>query len=135
MPGPAGTPGPCRARRRSEAKSVVQVNDTAAEPALGHELQLDANAVRQRALPAADEHRDEEQVALIDQARGHRLAGELGTADRDVAGRGLLRRLIAAGSKSRSIRVRSLDGACRVREYTIFSAARQICAKSRVTAA
>ena len=42
--------------------------------------------------------------------------------------------LTAAGSKSRSIRVRALAGACSVREYTILSAARQICVKSRLGA-
>ena len=73
-------------------------------------------------------------MALIDQARGERLAGELCAADRDVAAADSFSRLIAAGSKSRSMRVRALDSVCSVREYTTFSAACQISAKSRVTA-
>ena len=40
----------------------------------------------------------------------------------------------AAGSKSRSIRVRAVEGSGSAREYTIFSAARQISAKSLLTA-
>jgi hypothetical protein len=63
------------------------VNDTASEAAFGQELERNANVVRQGTLSATDDHRDEEQVALIDEARGHRLASEFGTADRDLAGR------------------------------------------------
>ena len=63
----------------------MEVDDAAAEAALVQQLELGADAVGQGALAAADEDRDEEQLALVDQARGDRLAGELGAADRDVA--------------------------------------------------
>src|SRR5262245_19119099 len=68
----------------------MEVNDAASEAALGQELELGANVVRQCALSATDDDRDEEQVALVDQACGDRLASEPGTADTDVASRGLL---------------------------------------------
>lgn len=48
-------------------------------------------------------------MALIDQPRGNRLAGELGTPDRNVGLRGLFSRRIASGSKLGSIRVLALD--------------------------
>lgn len=44
-----------------------------------------------------------------------------------------LSRRIVSGSNTRSIRVLALDAVSSVREYTIFSAARQISAKSRIT--
>ena len=49
------------------------------------ELKLDANVIGQCALPAADDDGDEEQAAFVDQASGQSLAGELCSADRDVA--------------------------------------------------
>jgi hypothetical protein len=64
---------------------VVKVNDAALEAALGHELEPSANAIRQRTLTASNDDRVEEQVTLVDQARGDGLASELRTADRDVA--------------------------------------------------
>jgi hypothetical protein len=41
----------------------VEVNDAASEAALGQELELDANILRQCALSSADDDRDEEQAA------------------------------------------------------------------------
>ncbi len=52
-------------------------------------LQLGADVAWQCMLPPADDDRGEE-VALVDQACGDRLAGEFGTANGDVAVRGLL---------------------------------------------
>ncbi len=72
---------------RSDAYAVVEVNDTASEAPLGQELERGAHVTGQCTLSAADDDRVQEQMALIDQARGERLAAELGTADRDVAGR------------------------------------------------
>jgi hypothetical protein len=55
------------------------VDDAAPESALVQELEPSAHLVRQRALAATDEDRVEEQVALVDEARGERLACELRT--------------------------------------------------------
>ncbi len=55
---------------RSDPYPVVEVNDAVPEAALGQECELDVNVVRQCALSAADNDRAEEQVALIDRARG-----------------------------------------------------------------
>ena len=71
---------------RSHAYPVMEMNYAAPEAALGQKLELDANVIRQRALSATDDDRDEKQVALIDQPCGDRLASESGTTDRDVAG-------------------------------------------------
>src|SRR5213595_1595911 len=68
----------------------MKMNNSAAEAALGQEFELGANVVRERPLSATHDDRGEEQMALVDQARGHRLAGECGTANCDVAVRGLL---------------------------------------------
>src|SRR5215471_21552176 len=66
------------------------MNDAALEAVLVQQLELGPDLIRQRALSATDEDWAEEQVAFVDQARGHGLASELRTADRDVAGSGLL---------------------------------------------
>ena len=71
---------PCR----SDADAVVEVDDAAPESALIQELKPRAHLVRQCALAATDEDWVEEQVALVDEARGDRLAGELRTTDGDV---------------------------------------------------
>jgi hypothetical protein len=76
--------------RWSDAHPVVEVNDTASEAVFVQEFELDANVIRQCALSATDDNRAEEQVAFVDQACGYRFASELCTANRDVAGRGLL---------------------------------------------
>src|SRR5690242_6606376 len=51
----------------SDVNPVLQMNDTAAEAALGHEFEVGVDAVRQCPLAASDNDRAQEQVALIDQ--------------------------------------------------------------------
>jgi hypothetical protein len=68
----------------SHAYAVSNINDTVCEPALVEEFELRAELVGQRPRATADHDRSEEQMALVDQAYGERLAGELGTPDRDV---------------------------------------------------
>jgi len=94
---------------RSSAYAVVEMNDVAFEAALAQELKLSTHVVRQRALTATHDDRAEEQMALVDQARGDRLAGELGTTDGDVRYEVSLSRRIVSASNSRSIRVLALD--------------------------
>jgi hypothetical protein len=48
-------------------------------------------------------------MALVDQARGDRLAGKLGTTDGDAGPEVSLSRRIVSGSNARSIRVLALD--------------------------
>ena len=73
----------------SDADTVAEVNDSISEAALVQELERQSNVIRQCALSATDDNRTEQQVAFVDQACCYRLAGELWTADGDVAGRGL----------------------------------------------
>src|SRR5436190_21565767 len=75
----------------------MKMNNPAAEAALGQEPELSANVVRERPLSATHDDWGEEQMAFVDQARGHRLAGERGTANCDVAVRGLLQPCDRAG--------------------------------------
>ncbi len=115
---------------RSAADAVVEVDDAACEPALDREARVGARtSVRQGALAAAHHDRAEEQVALVDQPCTDRVAGELGAPDsRCRPSEDCLSRRRASRSNSRSIRVLTLDAVSSVREYTIFSAARQIAA-------
>jgi hypothetical protein len=77
----------------SDAYAVVDADNALAESALVQELELYASyVVRPYALAATGQNWDEEQTALVDQACGNRVAGELGTADRDVRFRRLLER-------------------------------------------
>ena len=66
------------------------MDDAASEAVLVQELELDGDVLRQRPLPTTDNDRAEEQVELVDEARGDCLGGKLRTADRDVVGRRLL---------------------------------------------
>ena len=88
----------------------MEVNDAVAKAALVEQFELGTDVVGQGALAAAHHDRAEEQMALVDQPLADRLAGELGTADRDV---GPPSTPSAAGSasasNSRSIRVLALD--------------------------
>jgi hypothetical protein len=70
-------------RRRSGADAVVEMNDAASKPALIQELEPRADVARQRALAATHHHRHEKEIALFDQPHANRLAGELGTPDRN----------------------------------------------------
>jgi hypothetical protein len=110
------------------------VHDAAAEPVLVQKLEPDGHAIRQRALAAPDDDRVEEQMAFVDQPCRHRLAGQFRAADADVVRRGLLELPDRRGIETALIRVRVLGGVPSVREYTIFSAARQISVKSRMAA-
>jgi hypothetical protein len=74
----------------SGADAVVEVNDAVSESALIEKFELRVDVVRQGALAASHHDRAQEQMALVDQPRADRLAGELGTADRDVGLGGLL---------------------------------------------
>jgi hypothetical protein len=62
----------------------VEVDDAALEATLVQEREVCAQVVRQCAFAATHEDRIEEQLALVDEACGDRLAGEFGTTYRDV---------------------------------------------------
>ena len=66
------------------------MNDAVSEASLVEEFELCPDLVGKRPFAAAHQDGPEEQIALIDQAVGKRLASELGTPDRDVSLRGLL---------------------------------------------
>jgi hypothetical protein len=53
----------------------VEVHDAALEPAFVEQLQPCADALGQGALAPSHHDREQEQVALVDQPRGDRLAG------------------------------------------------------------
>jgi len=103
----------------------VEVNDAAAETPFIQQLELQVDAVGEPMLAASDHDGHEKQVTLVHQPRPERLGGEIGTAHADAF---ICR--IASGSKARSIRVLALDTVSNVLEYTTFSAARHISAKS-----
>jgi hypothetical protein len=65
----------------------MEVHDAAAKAALVQQLELGMDAGGKGALATAHEDRPEEEMALVDQPLGDRLAGELGPADRDVGSR------------------------------------------------
>jgi hypothetical protein len=60
---------------RSAAHAIAEVNDAVSEPALFQEGERDADVVGQCALATTNDDRPEEQVQLVDQPRGDRLAG------------------------------------------------------------
>jgi hypothetical protein len=60
---------------RSAADAIAEVNDAVSEPALFQEGERDADVVGQCALATTNDDRPEEQVQLVDQPRGDRLAG------------------------------------------------------------
>src|SRR3954452_4495181 len=84
------TPASTLVGRPSTAPAVAEVHDAAAEPTLVHQLEVGPDAGGQRALPGTHEDGHEEQVALVDQARGDRAAAELGAPDREVGRSALL---------------------------------------------
>ncbi|MEX2106265.1 MAG: hypothetical protein WD810_05140 [Solirubrobacterales bacterium] len=80
------------------------------------QLEAEANVVGKGPLAAADDDGREEQVQLVDQAGPDGLRGESGATDGMSLRASALIRRTASGSKSRSIRVRAVDGDSRVRE-------------------
>lgn len=106
----------------------MEVRDAVREPALIEQLELRPDAVRQGALAASHHDRAQEQVALVDQPRSEGLAGGSAPPTAMSAPADCLRRRTASGSNSRSIRVRALVTVSSDREYTTFSADRQISA-------
>ncbi|VBA42597.1 hypothetical protein LAUMK13_04108 [Mycobacterium innocens] len=65
----------------------MQTNHAAAKPVLGQQLEPDTHVAGKTPLAATDEDRAAEQVPLVDQTRGHRLAGQPGTTNADVGPR------------------------------------------------
>src|SRR5207248_10350262 len=74
----------------SALDAVAEVHDTVAEPALLEQLQLDAGVAGECGLAFTDEHRMDEELALIDQPGVERVRGEGRPADGQVAGGGRL---------------------------------------------
>src|SRR5436309_15091911 len=74
----------------SALDAVAEVHDTVAEPALLQELQLDAGVAGKCGLAFTDDHRMNEELALIDQPGAERVRGEGRPADGEVAGGGRL---------------------------------------------
>src|SRR6476469_326646 len=61
--------------------AVVEMNDTILEAALIEQFELRADVVRQGAFAATHHDRAQEEMALVDQPGGDRLAGELAAGD------------------------------------------------------
>jgi hypothetical protein len=102
------------------------MNEPVLEAALIEQLELCADVVRQGAFAATSHDRAQEEMALVDKPRADRLAGEIAAPDREVGGRGQLQlpdRVRVELALDPSPRAR---GVCSGREYTIFSAARQM---------
>src|SRR3954471_10984159 len=74
----------------SALDAVAEVHDTVAEPALLQQLQLDPGVPGECGLACTDEHRMNEELALIDQPSVERVRGEGRPADGQVAGGGRL---------------------------------------------
>ena len=75
---------------RSALDAVVEVHDTAAEPVLLQQIQLDAGVAGERRLSSTDEHRINEELALIDQPGVQRMGSEGRAADSQIARGGCL---------------------------------------------
>ena len=73
--------------RASVHRSVVQVDGAVPEATHVLEIEVHADAVRERRRAASHHDRREEQMDLVDQPRSERLRGEVGTADAEVARR------------------------------------------------
>ena len=70
--------------------AVAEVYDAVSESALIEELKLDTHAGRQPWLAPADDDREDEQLALVDQPGLESLRREVGTSYGEIAaGRGL----------------------------------------------
>src|SRR5436190_23183352 len=74
----------------SAPSAVTEVHDTVLEPVLRQQLQLDAGVAGECGLAFTDEHRINEELALIDQPGVERVRGEGRAADGQVAGGGRL---------------------------------------------
>ena len=109
----------------------MEVDHPAAEPAFVQQLELQANMAGKGRLAVAHNDWGEEEVAFVDEARPERVGGEVGAPTVRSAPADVLISRTASGLNSRSIRVLAVDGSFSVLEYTILSAACQICAKSR----
>src|SRR5213078_1546123 len=72
----------------SALDAVAEVHDTVAEPALLQQLQLDAGVAGECGLAFTDEHRINEELALIDRPGVERVRGEGRSADGQVAADG-----------------------------------------------
>src|SRR6266545_767053 len=70
--------------------AVAEVHDTVAEPVFLQQLQLDAGVAGECGLSFTDEHRINEELALIDQPGVERVRREGRPADGQVAGGGRL---------------------------------------------
>src|SRR2546425_2983848 len=82
---PGNKPRPRRIAVSSHARTVVEVNHAIAEATFVQQLELQADLVGEGRFAASDHNGRDEEVALIDQPGLHRLGGEVGTADADVA--------------------------------------------------
>ena len=112
-----GAAGSRRAALRGSARdAVLQMHEAALEAALADQLEIGAQAVRQRALAAPDDDRREEQVALVDQPGAQCLRREIRAADARSCGADCFMRRTASGSNSRSRRVRGVGTTASVRE-------------------
>ena len=96
---------------------MVQVHDAGLEPALVKQFEPHQHPVGQRPGPAADQHRVQVQMQLVDEpVAAQRLAGERGAADQQVAVGAALAAPTAAGSNDRSSVVRAVETSSSVRE-------------------
>src|SRR3954453_4129934 len=78
--------GPEKPQRVSGGASyrVPQVDHTVAEPSMVQQLEVESNALGQRRLAAAHEHRAQEQHALVDQPVPERLSPDGRAANAQV---------------------------------------------------
>ncbi len=65
----------------------MEVNRAVVEAAFIEQLEIGANPIGECTPAAAHDHRDEEEVVLVDEPGRNRLTGQLGAADADVAWR------------------------------------------------
>jgi hypothetical protein len=65
--------------------AIVEVRRAVGKAALGEERELEAYAIWEGRLAAADDDGRKQQVDLVDQPGPERMGGEAGAADGDVA--------------------------------------------------
>ena len=75
---------------QSGAYAVMEMNDAVFEAALIEQFESRADVVRQGALAPTNHDRVQEEMTLVDQTGGDRLAGEIAAPNRDVGAQGEL---------------------------------------------
>lgn len=101
---------------RLVVRGISQKDCAVAEPALGHQFQVQPHSIREEALSVTDDYREENHMELVYETGPHRMRGQIRPANGKFVLRLCLEAPEAFGSNSRSMRVRALCVSMRVCE-------------------